>query len=109
VLAQNRAGLVLVDMHAAHERVLYESFKLQHAAGARPRSACWSDASMREHEIDALPGSRRRLLPLRLRDRPLSPTQLAVRAVPAMLAGPTCQRSCVKSCAIWPASVVRTI
>ncbi|HEX9472589.1 MAG TPA: DNA mismatch repair endonuclease MutL [Steroidobacteraceae bacterium] len=89
VLAQNRAGLVLVDMHAAHERVLYESFKSAHAAGAPASQRLLEPVaiSAAEHEIDTLLGAGEDFARLGFELDRLAPTQLAVRAVPAMLAG----------------------
>jgi DNA mismatch repair protein MutL len=89
VLAQNRAGMVLVDMHAAHERVLYESFKAQHAAAAVPAAQRLLEplaVAAAEHEIDTLLAAGEDFTRLGFELERLAPGQLAVRSVPAMLA-----------------------
>ncbi len=89
VLAQNRAGLVLVDMHAAHERVLYESFKSQHAAGGTPAAQRLLEplaVSAAEHELDLLLAAGEDFSRLGFELERLAPGQLVVRSVPAMLA-----------------------
>ncbi|NML26653.1 DNA mismatch repair endonuclease MutL [Zoogloea dura] len=87
ILAQNEGGLILVDMHAAHERILYERLKTL---------------------LDGSPGVQRLLIPAvfgvgskdmasaeehaELLERmgfeigPAGPQELAVRSVPALLA-----------------------
>ncbi len=89
VLAQNRAGLVLVDMHAAHERVLYESFKAQHAAAGTPAAQRLLEplaVAAPEHEIDTLLAAGEDFARVGFELERLAPRQLAVRAVPALLA-----------------------
>jgi DNA mismatch repair protein MutL len=88
ILAQDAAGLVIVDMHAAHERVLYEALKQAHQSGAGASQHLLEPLaiSCEAHEIDALLEELEDFTRLGFVLERLAPRQLAVRAVPAMLA-----------------------
>ena len=89
ILAQNRDGLILVDMHAAHERVLYERLKIQHG-GADPASQHLLEpivVELRGHEVDAVLESRAEWERAGFDMDALGPTRLALRRIPALLAG----------------------
>ena len=89
ILAQNRDGLILVDMHAAHERVLYERLKIQQG-GADPASQHLLEpivVELKGHEVDAVLESRAEWERAGFDVDSLGPTRLALRRIPALLAG----------------------
>ena len=89
ILAQNRDGLILVDMHAAHERVLYERLKSQHGA-AEPASQHLLEpivVELKAHEVDAILESRAGWEQAGFELDALGPTRLVLRRVPALIAG----------------------
>ncbi|WP_025917206.1 DNA mismatch repair endonuclease MutL [Herminiimonas sp. CN] len=87
ILAQNSKGLVLVDMHAAHERILYEQLKTALDQDAMPVQTLlipvtfYADAV----EVGTTEESRAILQSLGFDISAVSPTTLAVRTVPALL------------------------
>ena len=89
ILAQNEAGLVLVDMHAAHERILMEKLKLRLDAGAIERQSLLVPAVFRAEALEVATAEENRaaLERLGLELTVAGPNELAVRAAPALLAG----------------------
>jgi DNA mismatch repair protein MutL len=87
ILAQNRDGLVLVDMHAAHERVLYERLKAERERAAPASQVLLAPLviELKAHELSALLEQRADFERAGFELDALGPTQLAVRRVPALL------------------------
>ena len=88
ILAENRQGLVLVDMHAAHERIVYERLKVQLAEHAMQSQNLLIPASFSAtaEEIATCDSHAEVLSSLGLDISILSASSLAVRRVPASLA-----------------------
>ena len=91
ILAQNAAGLVVIDMHAAHERIMYEQLKNaldDNAVSMQPLlipvsfNADRLEVATVQEELSTGQGS---LSQLGFDIAILSPNTLAVRAVPTML------------------------
>ncbi len=88
VLAQNEHGLVIVDMHAAHERIVYEKLKHQLDARAIPQQRLLIPQVFSASPLDIATAQEESALlnQLGVDLAAVSPTQLALRAVPALLA-----------------------
>lgn len=88
VLAENRDGLVIVDMHAAHERICYEKLKAQAAKSRIPVQQLLIPLvfSVEPEDMAAFEEHGDALRELGLDVTAASPTHLRLRSVPAVLA-----------------------
>ena len=87
ILAQNAAGLVLVDMHAAHERITYEGLKASFAGeGIRSQPLLVPvTLAVSQREADVCETRRAWFAELGFEIDRLGPEQLVVRQVPVLL------------------------
>jgi len=87
ILAQNADGLVVVDMHAAHERIVYERLKTQFDAQAIVQQPLLLPVAFAADRLEtaAAHDHAEALAALGLELAVLGPGQLAVRTAPALL------------------------
>lgn len=88
ILSQNRSGLVLTDMHAAHERITYERMKTRlEGEGIRTqRLLVPASVVLSEAEADVAEDHREQLASLGLMFDRTGPETLLLRELPALLA-----------------------
>ena len=88
VLSQNVSGLVLTDMHAAHERITYEQLKSRYDEGSikGQRLLVPIDVQLSESEADLVESHSGKLTGLGLVVDRSGPESVVVREVPALLA-----------------------
>jgi len=89
ILAQTGDGLILVDMHAAHERVLYEKFKNVRGTEAPASQHLLTPivVDLKADELERLLEGRAAWEQAGFELDSLGPTRLALRRVPALLSG----------------------
>ena len=87
ILAQNADGLIVVDMHAAHERITYERLKCSFDAGALVSQPLLVPLSLAvsSREADLAEGEQAFFARLGFEIERMGPETLLVRAVPALL------------------------
>ncbi len=86
ILAQTRDGLVLVDMHAAHERVLYEKMKAERGSPVSQALLEPIRVALKPHELDALLETQEEWARAGFEIERFGTETLIVRRVPAALA-----------------------
>ncbi len=87
ILAQNQQGLVVVDMHAAHERIVYERLKAAFDTQQMPTQQLMIPVTFAAEALDIATTEEEQeaLQKLGFDIAPISTNTLAVRAMPAML------------------------
>ncbi len=87
IVAQTEGSMIVVDQHAAHERLVYERFKKQILNGSVERQALLLPeiVELKPSEVDALLERESELLAFGLEVEQFGPQAVSVRATPALL------------------------
>ncbi len=87
ILAQNRAGLVLVDMHAAHERILYEQMKDAWQDNRIPVQMLLLPITVQlnSKEMQCFEDQRKVFDKIGLQVEPVGPEAIVIRAIPKLI------------------------